>query len=52
LGSAQKKPDLSVGLQSHLNQTAPAQGGEAGSGMPLKIEFIIFMSNLMLCEGL
>jgi hypothetical protein len=37
---AQKKPDLSVGLQSHLKQTAPAQGGEAGNGMPFAAEFI------------
>ena len=27
-----KKPDQTVGLQSRMNQTAPAQGGEAGDG--------------------
>jgi hypothetical protein len=35
-----KKARHKVGLQSHLKQTAPAQGGEAGNGMPLAVEFI------------
>jgi hypothetical protein len=41
-----KKPDLSVGLQSRMNQTAPAQGGEAGNGKPFIDEFIRLPANL------
>jgi hypothetical protein len=50
-GRAQKKPDHVVGLQSHLKQTAPAQGGEAGNGMPLGAKFIRLPSNLKVGPG-